>query len=145
MNLFRRNFCLLLFVPLLSLAAQEGPNHQHVGRVLDWSYRHLVVSGGLSPANLEAAKMEPRILFHLAGRNLHREASSSGQAGDGSENDLSPSLGGSPFVIRKKPPLRRDWSVSLGAGSVAPNNFPAKYSFDINANPDCLTTMRCLL
>ena len=56
MNLFHRNFCLLLFVPLLCLAAQEGPNHQHAGRVLDWSYRHLVVSGGLSPANLEAAK-----------------------------------------------------------------------------------------
>jgi hypothetical protein len=89
MNFFRRNFCLLLFVPLLCLAAQEGPNHQHVGRVLDWSYRHLVVSGGLSPANLEAAKTEPRILFHLAAPNFHREAPSSGQAGYGPENDLS--------------------------------------------------------
>jgi hypothetical protein len=140
MNFFRRNFWLLLFVPLLCLAgpAQEEPDHEHVGRVLDWSYRHLVVSGGLSPANLEAAKTEPRILFHLAARNFHREASSSGQAGDGPENDLSAGLGDSPFVIRKKPPLRRDWSVSLGAGSVAPNNFPAKFGFDINATPDCL-------
>jgi hypothetical protein len=99
----------------------------------------LLVSGGLSPANLEAAKTEPRILFHLAERNFHREASSSGQGGGyGPENDLSPGLGDRPLVIRKKPPLKRDWSVSLGAGSVAPNMFPAKYSFDINATPDCL-------
>ncbi len=30
-----------------------------------------------------------------------------------------------------------DWSVSLGVGNVAPNMFPAKYSFDINATPSC--------
>jgi hypothetical protein len=140
MKLFRRNFWLLLFVPLLCLAgpAQEEPDHEHVGRVLDWTYRHLVVSGRPSAANLEAAKTEPRILFHLAARNLHREAASSDQAGYAPENDLSAGIGESAFVIRKKPPLRRDWSVSLGAGSVAPNNFPAKYSFDINATPDCL-------
>src|SRR4029077_1419266 len=70
--------------------------------------------------------------------NFHREASSSGQAGYGPENDLAAGLGDTPWALRRKPPLKRDWSVSLGAGSVAANNFPAKYSFDINANPDCL-------
>ena len=37
-------------------------------------------------------------------------------------------------------PARRmkiDWSIPLGAGIVAPNMFPAKYSFDINATPSC--------
>jgi hypothetical protein len=27
--------------------AQEQPRQQHVGRVLDWSYHHVILSGGL--------------------------------------------------------------------------------------------------
>ena len=33
--------------------------------------------------------------------------------------------------------MKIDWSIPLGAGIVAPNMFPAKYSFDINAAPSC--------
>jgi len=124
----------MLFMPM-SGPAQEGPRPEHVGRVLDWSYRHIVVSGGLSAANLEAAKTEPRILVHLADRNLRRAA---GQGGNARENDLPAGLADSTLTITKKPPLKRDWSVSLGAGSIAPNMFPAKFSFDVNATPDCL-------
>ncbi|MFY9559524.1 MAG: hypothetical protein WAQ52_04755 [Terriglobales bacterium] len=31
----------------------------------------------------------------------------------------------------------RDWNVSLGLGRIAPNMFPAKYSFDTGAPPSC--------
>ena len=33
--------------------------------------------------------------------------------------------------------MKIDWSIPLGTGIVAPNMFPAKYSFDINATPSC--------
>ena len=33
--------------------------------------------------------------------------------------------------------MKIDWSIPLGTGIVAPNMFPAKYSFDINATPNC--------
>ena len=52
--------------------AQDQPRQQHVGRVQDWSYRHVTMSGGLPAADLDKAKAEPRILFRLAERNLHR-------------------------------------------------------------------------
>jgi hypothetical protein len=136
MTFFHRRFFLLPLMLLLPLVgpAQESPRPKHVGRVLDWSYRHIVVSGGLSAENLAAAKTEPRILFHLAERNLRQSAGASGQAG---ENDLASGFADSTVVKRRKPPLKRDWSVSLAAGTVAANMFPAKYTFDINATPDC--------
>jgi len=34
--------------------------------------------------------------------------------------------------------MKIDWSIPLGAGIVAPNMSPAKYSFDINATPSCV-------
>jgi hypothetical protein len=65
-----------LFVQAQAQAqAQEQPRQQHVGRVLDWSFRHVVLSGGLEAADLNQAKAEPRILFHLAERNLPRAQS----------------------------------------------------------------------
>jgi len=33
--------------------------------------------------------------------------------------------------------FRTDWSISLGSGAIAPAMYPAKYSFDITAIPDC--------
>jgi hypothetical protein len=135
---FHRNFLLLLLVPFLTVAgpAQERSRPEHVGRVLDWSYHHIIVSGGLSAANLEAAKTEPRILFHLAERNLQRTGASPSQASQSPDGDPSAGLAGLTLTP-KKPPLKRDWSVSLAAGTVAPNMFPAKFTLDITSAPDC--------
>ena len=49
---------------------QEQPRHQHVGRVQDWSYHHVTMSGRFSSADLDKARVEPRILYRLAERNL---------------------------------------------------------------------------
>ena len=35
-------------------------------------------------------------------------------------------------------PPDRDWTMSLGLGRIAPNMFPAKYSFDPRRAPDCI-------
>ena len=45
--------------------------------------------------------------------------------------------GGLSVRIRPSASAKIDWSVSLGAGIVAPNTYPAKYSFDITADPSC--------
>ncbi len=125
--------CLSLVVCLgLAGKAQDEPREQHVGRVQDWSYRHVVLSGGLPAADLGQAKAEPRILFRLAERNLYRasarqEMMRSGRTGRGPLRQPRPRSGG----------LKIDWSVSLGAGIVAPYMYPAKYSFDIDATPSC--------
>lgn len=37
----------------------------------------------------------------------------------------------------KKDSTKRDWSVSLGSGGVAQGMYPAKYSFDVDAEPSC--------
>ena len=112
--------------------AQDEPREQHVGRVQDWSYRHVVLSGGLPAADLGQAKGEPRILFRLAERNLHRASARQemmrlGRTGRSPVRQPRPRSGG----------LKIDWSVSLGAGIVAPYMYPAKYSFDIGATPSC--------
>jgi hypothetical protein len=40
---------------------------------------------------------------------------------------------------RRANPIHRDWSISLGGGTTAPNQFPAKFTFDVNATPSCTT------
>ncbi len=132
--------CLSLVGGLRLAGQSQTAPEPHVGRVVDWSYHHLVVSGPLSTENLDRAAREPRILFHLVERNLPAAVRSFGPP-TASEADRSrmqfrpePTRSGDHprFPVRKRNVLARDWSVSLGAGSVAPNMFPAKFGF----NPD---------
>lgn len=137
---------LLAALPLAALM-NDQPYQKHVGRVTDWSYRHVVLSGGPSAANLEAARTEPRILFHLAERNLvriHDGVLSFPPALRDPEDHIPaiPSAGhriidGTNVKKMKKRNLRIDWSLSLGTGNVAQSMFPAKFSFDINGAPSC--------
>ena len=125
-------WCLSLIASFGQAAqAQEQPPQQHVGRVLDWSYRHVTLSGGLRAADLDRAKVEPRMLFHLVERNLQVSARQGTRRFDSGERGP-----GNPFPA-KSHGLKTDWSIPLGAGVVAPNMFPAKYSFDVNATPSC--------
>ena len=151
MNYVYRYLLLCVWVVTsLSLAgmAQTG-SEEHIGRVVDWSYHHIVVSGPISTANLDRARREPRILFHLAERNLRPAAGFSRAQIGGDDNSsrgqfrFGPIRGrgfpGRPPGLppKKRNALERDWSVSLGAGSLAPNMFPAKFGF----NPDATLTL----
>jgi hypothetical protein len=102
----------------------------HVGRVEDWTYRHVSVSGPLSAENIDRARTEPRILFRLSERNLSRAGGSSERFGRDGRDPVFP-------LRPQKSSVKIDWSIPLGAGIVAPNMFPAKYSFDVNATPSC--------
>ena len=110
--------------------ARSKPRPQHVGRVQDWSYHHVTMSGGLSAPDLEKARVEPRILSRLAERNLQMSFGDGRRFGPGFRGPRRP-------VRPVAPNLKIDWSIPLGTGIVAPNMFPAKYNFDINATPNC--------
>ena len=133
---------LILFGLLTCLgtaAAQQTAfslEQQRVGRVVDWSSHHVIVSGAGQAIDWDAAQAEPRILFHLAKRQLIRP----GLPGPARiPGPLPPKLGrridGSRTQIRRN--VKVDWSVALGSGNLAANMFPAKFSFDINGVPDC--------
>src|SRR5882724_10997066 len=110
---------------------QDQVRQQHVGRVLDWSYHHVILSGGLPAADLKRAKAEPRILFHLAERNLPQATANAGRQ----KFDREGRRPGRP--LRPRASMKIDWSIPLGTGVVAANMFPAKYGFDVNATPNC--------
>jgi hypothetical protein len=121
----------LSLIACLGLAgwSQVAP-HGHVGRVDDWTYRHVTVSGPLSTENIDRARTEPRILFRLAERNPSREGGSAGRFGRDGRNPVFP-------LRPQKSSVKIDWSITLGTGIVAPNMFPAKYNFDVTATPSC--------
>jgi hypothetical protein len=114
-----------------------GP--ERVGLPWDWSHEHLLFSKTDDPAVLAIIQTDPRA-FH---QWLRRDRTASQWAADGvpsSERGPQPRS-----ESRKKKRIRkRDWGVSLGSTSFtavnAPNAmpvYPAKYTFDINATPDC--------
>jgi len=139
----------LSLVAGLSLAGQSQMVPQrHVGRVTDWSYHHVFVSGPLSTGNLDRARSEPRVLFRLAERNLVRPGHSGlpfritrrnpeNEAPDSPQVRPPRTVDRTDVTKMKKRNVKIDWSVPLGAGIVAPYMFPAKFSFDINAVPSC--------
>jgi hypothetical protein len=142
-TLCRRMFFVLFLLVSFGLPAQDASqitNH-HVGRVMDWSSRHVIVSGGLSDTNLDSAAHEPRVLFRLAERNLVRASGNKFEfhhrEDPGRHDSRRETIDDTSVVTMKKNNLKVDWSVSLGGGIVAPNMFPAKYSFDITAAPSC--------
>jgi hypothetical protein len=129
-RIHRRVVLCLSLVACLGLAgqAQEEPRQRHVGRVQDWSYHHVTLSGGLAVADLNRAKSEPRMFYRLVERNLAAaDARRFRRGGRDPRRPITPRSHG----------LKADWSIPLGNGIVAPNMFPAKYSFDINATPSC--------
>lgn len=127
---------------------------------MDWSTRHVIYSGtfkGGSPNasaedKLAKSKYDPRLLHswilqgHMLkgksrrGLSLSERLSSSPSAlarttTSKSKKPPTPAPTPNPPKLTSKVP--RDWSLSLGSGGVAQNMFPAKFSFDINADPDC--------
>ena len=86
----------------------------------DWSHRHLIFSTPVSTDHARSLRQDPRYMHQWLRRNSRQEHS-------------------------HKPPdapapdaMHRDWGVSLGAGgTVGTEMFPAKFSFDVSAAPNC--------
>ena len=91
---------------------------------MDWSSRHVLFTAGFTPEQAAAMWNEPRAYAEWL---VHGNA--------------PPDSG---LAIKLRRPRRKlrgrmetDWAVSLGAGGVAQGMWPAKYSFDVNATPNC--------
>jgi hypothetical protein len=90
----------------------------HLGYPQDWSARHLLLTGSESASVQRAGVHEPRQVYNLVRRMV-------------AEDNLGRGIG--PPRIRS---MKVDWSVSLENGFVSPNQFPAKYRFNVTAE-DC--------
>lgn len=114
--------CAVLFALVPAMCAQEASVPTHTGVPQDWSQRHIVFSRDALLQHPELLYREPRIL-HQA--RLRWQASNAGVFN-----------GVGPLSTPAANQGHRDWSVNLGGRLVA-NTFPAKFSFDPDAPPDC--------
>ena len=102
--------------------AQRG----HLGSPIDWSFSHVIhhnatLSG--FDAQAEIARKDPRLIYNWY-RSVKAQQFSS----------LRRAL---PITRKPRNTGHTDWHFTLGAGTVAPNMYPAKFTFDINATPSC--------
>jgi hypothetical protein len=128
----------VIFLLVRAVGAQNP--HGRLPMISDWSHRHLVFSQSASWVQAWKLQGDPRY-FQQVVRRRGRPAepeSESGRFG----------FAGLDWRQRQREkPFERDWGQSLGAGGttgaplVSPNwypAFPAKFSFDVNAAPDCI-------
>jgi hypothetical protein len=113
----------VFFVLAPALCAQEATAPKHIGVPQDWSQRHIVFSRDALAQHPDLLDREPRVL-HQA---IQRWQPPSPGVFQGIEQ---------PSVSAKARKLHRDWNVALG-GHVSGHMFPAKFSFDPAAAPDC--------
>lgn len=99
--------------------AQEAANPLRIGLPQDWSQHHIIFSRDALQRQPDLLAKEPRIVYQ--GMQRWRGAPPDSNAPSGAATLADP---------------QRDWNVAMGA-RLAANMFPAKYSFDPAATPDC--------
>ena len=129
----------------------------HVGQVLDWSNRHVLYPQGASLRALAVGERDPRAywnylrLIQAANRATPASYEATREPDAVLGRDLRDSARSreAPVILApRRPPMRPilpvrppnpevDWSIALAGAGTAANMFPAKYSFDVNATPDC--------
>lgn len=115
--------CVVFFALVPSMSAQEAVAPRHIGVPQDWSQGHLVFSRDSLALHPDLIYREPRVL-HQA---MQRWQPSNSDVFRGA--DLSSAAAANSGQ-------HRDWNVALG-GHISPNMYPAKFSFDAGAPPDC--------
>ena len=106
--------------------AQSGKIH--IGMTQDWSHSHTVITAGGTPASQVQAGNNPRLLQNWVMRwHAHQFAAPS------AANVSSSSL--SLRTTKSRP--HADWAINM-IGTLSADQYPAKYSFDIFAPPDCV-------
>lgn len=113
----------LAIVP--SMCAQVVIPLRHTGVPQDWSQHHIVFSRDGLARHPDLINREPRIRY----QTMQRWQVPNSTIFGGADSLPVP-------VSANKSGLRRDWDVAL-AGRVPGDTFPAKYSFNPNAPPDC--------
>lgn len=143
------NGVVLVFCLLTGLSLGQDINRPPKTRSAmpeDWSTRHVIYTNGASPATASALQRDPRAWYSWLRRSqafLPRpQAAAQGPLGE----NAHPGSEDEPLFWGWHPPTKKprntssriDWSVSLGpTGGVQPLVYPAKFSFDVTATPDC--------
>lgn len=127
---------LVLSVLVTPWLQSQTTSPQHIGQVQDWTQHHSVFTQDYSPRVAAAVQSDARVYMWMLKRAHHQAASAPNSqrsaVSDWREIFLPPRR---PLPPRN--PDHIDWSVSLGAGNVPVNMYPAKYGFDINGAPSC--------
>ena len=117
-------WCVVFFALVPSMCAQEAAVPRHAGVPQDWSQHHIVFSRDALARHPDLIYREARILHQAMQR---WQAPNSGVF-----------RGADPLPIAAaQSGLHRDWSVSPLGGRLAADAYPAKFSFDVGAPPDC--------
>ena len=153
-------FTLLVLVAFgTSVQAQDwARNDGSVPMALDWSHKHLVYTGGYTQEQFQKMMKDPRAFASLLKHGDKNVLSLSRGSDDPSirssreANEYMRDHDGSDWRRGRRGPgdehnkfsnsstLQRDWAVSLGGtAGVAQGMTPAKYNFDINAAPNCIS------
>ena len=119
---------------------------------MDWSTHHVIYTNHYKGSSPQAAMAEqvskshydPRLFNswllqgHLPPVSSSKAATSTTKSALASSQATTPKS--STTVKKSKGPApTRDWALTLGnSGGVAANMYPAKFSFNINAAPDCI-------
>jgi hypothetical protein len=109
-------------------------------RYKDCNTRHAIYSQTGTSAALEAARRDPRALFRWREVEQRQQAQRQIQTQQ-FRSYLNFRFGREPrrFPTRRASDIHIDWNISLGTGTTKPGMYPAKFSFDTNATPNCLT------
>lgn len=110
---------LALFVLALPFQSQNA-QPKRLGLPSDWSHRYLMFGKTSSKQSLAAAQADQRYWqqqVRMSPQGLHEARA----------------------ILLNTKKTRADWSVNLGGGGsvLAPGMYPAKYTFRVNAAPDC--------
>ena len=115
--------CIGVLAVVPTLCAQEVTAAKHIGAPQDWSQRQIVFSKSGLAKHPEVMNREPRVL---------QQAMQRWQTPDWGNFQTAESISAPPIHG-----LKRDWVVTGLGGHLDENAFPAKYSFDPGAPPDC--------
>jgi hypothetical protein len=123
----------------------QGPGNNPSHLPTDWSHRHMVFSPPTSFQQAWELEKEPRYWHQWARRNEWALRSANGHVesegrdrGRDRDHDGDRDRDGDDSPAPTNDSMRRDWAMSLGAnGTVGTGQFPAKFSFNVNAAPSC--------
>jgi hypothetical protein len=102
-----------LGVSLVAQSVDDARNESlHLGYPQDWSSRHLLMPGMQAEKVLKAGEHDPRYVYNMVMRQV-------------ATNNLR-------HPVKRKAPVKIDWSVSLENGYVPQNQFPSKFRFSVN-------------
>ena len=114
--------CTFILLLISSPRASDKVGPVRIGVPHDWTTQHVLFSREGLIKNPSVIYNEPRVLHQAIER---------WQTGRG----LSSRANDTALAAVSQP--QGDWSVSLNLGRIAPNMFPAKYSFDPGSTPNC--------